>query len=98
MCIWNVAPVVSVAGTDRLAGSARVFDISGIMQYLGHDKWSSISQLIKDRLRDLQKLLKYFNETTTSASNIFLSFGVLRVIFVLYSKDLLVFVLLLLIL
>ena len=38
-----------------------VLDISDILQFLEHDKLSSISQLIKCKLRDLQKLLKYFN-------------------------------------
>ena len=35
-------------------------------QHFDHDKLSSISQLIKDKSRDLQKLLKYFNGITTS--------------------------------
>ena len=39
-------------------------------------------------------LLKYFNGTTASVSNILLLFGVLPIIFVLYSKDLLVVILL----
>ena len=78
--------VVSTEGTGGLVGTAGGLDISNIMQYLDHDKSSSISQLIKSKSRGLQKLLKYFNRTTTSASNILLSFGVLSIIFVLYSK------------
>ena len=60
-----------------------------------HFKSSSISQLINDKSRDLQKLLQYFTEITTSASNIVLLFGVLSINFVLYSKDLLVIVMVL---
>ena len=37
-----------------------------------------------------KKLLKYFNGTTTFVANILSLFGVLPIIFVLYSKDLLV--------
>ena len=61
MFIWNVAPTVSVASTavtGGLAGTAGVFDILDIMQSLDHHKSSSISQLIKCKSRDLQKLLK----------------------------------------
>ena len=54
-----------------------VLDISHITQYLNHDKSSFMSQLNKDNSRGLQKLLTYFNETTTSASNLLLLFGVL---------------------
>ena len=65
-----------------------ILDISVIT----HDKswpWqiSSISQLIKGKSRDLQKLLKYFDGATTSAFNLFPLFGVLSIIFALYLKD-----------
>ena len=73
LIIWHIAPVV-VAGLARLgelaaglAAIAGVLDNSDIMESLDHDKSSSILQLIKGKLRDHQKLLKYFNETTTSA-------------------------------
>ena len=56
-------------------------DISDIIHYFEHDKSSSISQLINSKSRDLQKLLRYFNGTTTSTSNMLLSFGVLPIIF-----------------
>ena len=46
-----------MAGTGRFAGTVGVLDISDIIQYLDHDKSSSISQLIKGKSRDLQKLL-----------------------------------------
>ena len=98
MFIWNVASVVYVAykgGKGTLAGTAGVFDVSDIIKYLDHGKSRSISQLIKDKLRDFQKLLRYFNGTTISTSNILLSSRVLQIIFVLYSKDLTVVVLLL---
>ena len=84
-----------------LAGTSRVLDISDIIQFLVHDKSSSVSQLVKGKSRNLRKLLKHANGTTKqqqSKSTILLSAGVLPVIFVLYSKDLLVVVLLLFIL
>ena len=71
--------------------------MSNITQYLDLDKTSYISQLIKGKSRD-QKLLNYFDRTTTSASNLLPLFGVLSINFVLYSKNLLVVVLLLFIL
>ena len=74
-------------------GIPGVIDISDLIHSFDHDKSSSISQLINSKSRDLQKLLKYLNGT--SASSILLLFGVLPIIFVLYSKDLLVTVLLL---
>ena len=52
---------------------------------------NSISYIINGKSRNLQKLLKYFNGTTTSLSNILLLFGVLPISFVLYSKDYLLF-------
>ena len=54
--------------------------------------------LIKSKSRDLQKLLKYFNEATISVSNVLLSAGALPIIYVLYSKNVLVVFLLLFIL
>ena len=91
-----------MSGTVGLAfglpDNAGVIDFSDIIHSFDNDKSSSISQLINGKSRDLQKLLKYFNRATTSASNILLSSGVVPINFVLYSKDLLVFVLLLFIL
>ena len=56
--------------------------------------WSNfISQLIYGKSRNLLKLFKYFNGTTTSVSYVLLSSGILPIIFVLYSKDLLFIVL-----
>ena len=99
--IWNVAPAVSVAGAYAIGGSAAgltgaagVLDVSEVLQSFDHDK----SQLNKGKLRDLQKLLKYFNGTTTSVSNVLLLADVLPIIFVLYPKDLLVVAMLLFIL
>ena len=89
--------VVSTEGTGGLVGTAGGLDISNIMQCLDHDKSSSISQLIKSKSRGLQKLLKYFNRTTTSASNILLSYRIYY--YLSYTqKNLLVVVLLLFIL
>ena len=67
-----------------------VIDISDLIHSFDHDKLSSVSKLINGKSRNLQKLLKYFNVTTTSVCNVLLPFGVLPIIFVLYSKDLLV--------
>ena len=44
------------------------------------------------KMEKSQKLIKYFNGTTTSVSNVLLSSGILSIIFVLCSKDLLVIV------
>ena len=91
--IWNVAlaaHVASLVGLGRSTATAAVIDILDIMQCLDHDKSSSISQLIISKPRDLQKLLKYFNGTTTSVYNVSLSACVLSIIFVLYTKYLLV--------
>ena len=46
-----------------------------------------ISQLIKDILRVLQKLLKYFNVTAISTSFVLLVWGVFTVIFILDLND-----------
>ena len=39
-------------------------------QSFAHDKSSSTSQLIKGKLSDLQKLLRYLNEIVTSMFNV----------------------------
>ena len=81
--------VVSVGLAPPTSGA---LDMSDITHYFDHVKSSSISQIIKSKTRDLQKLLKCFNGTTTSAFNLLLLFDMLRIIFVLYSKALLVVV------
>ena len=81
-----------------MAGTTAALEISDIRQFLVHLNSSSITQLIKGKSSDLQKLLKYFDGTTTSASNLLLSGGVLPVSFALYSKDLRIVALLLFIL
>ena len=72
LLFWNVALVVVfvICWVVGLATVLDIIDISSITQYLDHDKSSLISQLIKDKSRDLKKLLKCFNGTTTSASNL----------------------------
>ena len=70
-----------------------VIDISDIIHSFDHNKSIFISKLINGKSRNLQKLLKYLNGTTTSAFNALLSFGMLPSDFFLYSKDLLVIVL-----
>ena len=74
--IWSVAPVVCLASIAWTVGLAfglpailGVIGISDIIHYFYHDKSISISLLIKDKSRDIQILLKYFNGTLTSASN-----------------------------
>ena len=89
--IWNVTRVSAIAGSVRageLTATATVLDISDIVQYVVHLKSSSMSQLIKGKSKLFQKLLKYFNGTTISVSNVLLSAGVLPIIFVFYLKDL----------
>ena len=76
----------------------RSFDISDNMQSSKHDKSSSILQLLKNKSKDLQKLITYFNRTINSATNVFQLAGVLRDTFALCLKDFLVVVLLLFIL
>ena len=73
-----------------LAGTSEVLYISDIMLSFNHDKSISISDLVNGELRCLQKVLKYFNGTSSSAFNVLLSFGMLPINFVLYSKDILV--------
>ena len=70
--IWNVASVVDVAGSAGVGGLAAglaviagFLNISDTMESFDHNKSSSISKLIKSKLRDLQKLLKYFNGKST---------------------------------
>ena len=49
---------------------------------------NQVLQLINDKSRNLQKLLKYFHGITTSVSNVSILFGMLSINFVLYSKSL----------
>ena len=46
-----------------------VLDTLDITQYLDHDEPSSISQLIKCKSIDLQKLIKYFNPIQDGAGS-----------------------------
>ena len=78
-----------------LPAIADFIDLSNNTQDFDHVRSSSMLQLINGKSRNLQKLLKYFNGKTTSASDILSLFGVLPISFVLYLKDLLVIVLLL---
>ena len=84
--IWNIAPVVNVSSTGLALSTSGVLDISDITRFFDHVKSSSISQLIKDKLRNLQTVPKCFNGTTTSAFNQLLLFDVLPINLVLYSK------------
>ena len=93
--IWKVTLVVSgcricsVGGIEvGLVATPEGFDISEIIYLFDHDKSSPISQLSKCKPRNLQKLLKYFNVTTSSVPNLVLLADVFLIIFVLYLKDL----------
>ena len=77
LLIWNVSSEVNVGRIRglgelafRLAGILGVLYICVIIDFLDQEKSSSISQLIKGKSSDLQNLLKYFNEATTSVSNV----------------------------
>ena len=77
MFIWNVAPVVCIAATAGTVGlvfefpaNAGLIDILDIIHPFDHDNSSSVLQLIVGKLRNLQKLLKYFNGTTTSTATL----------------------------
>ena len=94
---WNVAPVIDGAATGLSSPTSAVLD-SEVTQLFDHYKSSSISPLVKGKSRDLQKLLIYFNGTTTSVSNLYAISGIFLVVFVFYSKELLAIVLLLFIL
>ena len=71
--IWNDALVVDIAASakaNRLAfglpANEAVLYTSDDMKVLVQDKSTSISQLTKGKLKDFQKLIKYFNGTTSS--------------------------------
>ena len=64
-------PLVEIKDFNASA-TAAVSNITDVIQLFDHDKSSSISQLIKGKQRNLQKLLKYLNGTTTFASNVLL--------------------------
>ena len=77
LLIWNVSSEVNVGRIRglgelafRLAGILGVLYICVIIDFLDQENSSSISQLIKGKSSDLQKLLKYFNEATTSVPNV----------------------------
>ena len=73
MFIWNAAPVVA-AYTSYTTGATfesvalNALGTSDITQYFDHA--GSVSQLIKGKSRDYQKLFKHYNGTTTSAFNL----------------------------
>ena len=82
--IWNIAPDEGTNGGLRIA----LTNISAKTQFFEHVKINSISQLINDISKLLQKLLKYFKGITTSASvNESLFGGVFAIILVFYLKD-----------
>ena len=80
--------------TTELAAIAGVLGISDIMQSFHGQKSSSVLQLIKGKLIDLRKLLKYFNGAATSVPSVLSLTGVLLLCLVFHSKELLVAVLL----
>ena len=62
--VESFAPVVSVATTRLSRLTSRLNYISDIRHYFGHDKPSSISQLINGKSRNLLNFIKCFNGTT----------------------------------
>ena len=65
--LWNVTPLVSVAGVypidglaTGLAATVGVLDYSDIIRLFIHDKSNSIPLLIKGKSRNLQQSFKYF--------------------------------------
>ena len=83
--IWNNALVIDAAATRLSPDIAAVSDIPYIIQFIDYLKSSSVSQTIKGKSIDLQKLFKYYNGTTTSVPNVLLlSYVVLPIIFALY--------------
>ena len=70
-----------------LASFLGLFSIPSDKISLDHDKSCSISQLIKGKLRDLQKLLKYFNGAKTSLSNALLLIGTHPILFFFYTQN-----------
>ena len=54
---WIVAGIVNVASTGLYPPISGVLDIWDIKQFLNHEKSSSISQWIRRKLGDLQKLV-----------------------------------------
>ena len=89
---WNVGTLA--ASTGLTPATSGIFNNLEVTQFIEHVKSRSISHWLKEKSRNPQKLLKYFNGTT-SAYNVLSSAGVLSIIFALYSKDLLVIVFLL---
>ena len=92
LLIWNVALVVYIAAlgwkgglAPRLATIIDVIDISDIIHSFDHHKTSSISQLINDKSRDFQKLLKYLKATTASTSKVLLSARVFPLFFLIFK-------------
>lgn len=79
--IWNNVIVVDVAGACTIIGTVAVLAtissvlISDIIKLFDHDRWCLISQLIKGKSIDFQKLLKYINETITSVYNVLILIG-----------------------
>ena len=71
----------SASGSLGILG---IINISDITHSFDHAKL--ISHLIYGKSRDLPKLLKYFNGTTTSASSIFLLFGMLSLLILSYIQ------------
>ena len=91
--IWNNVLAVDAAGAFAMSAAAvglasisGMLNTSDILQFFDHHNLSFSSQLINSKSRDLQTLLRYFNKTTTYASNVLLLIVVFPIIFVLHSK------------
>ena len=66
---------------------ASVFNILDTTQCFNHDKLNYISQFIKRKSRDLQKLPKYFDGIRFSVCNVLSSAGEFPIIFIWQLKD-----------
>ena len=89
--ILNVAFVelstAATAGFPPWAGTASLVALLVNTHFSDYDKIRFISQLINGMSSVLQKLLKYFNGTTISASFVVLTPSNFPVMLVLQSKD-----------
>ena len=98
MCIATFSWTSGLA--SGLADITGLTDISDIIHSFDYDKSSSVSPLINGKSRNLQKLLNILIEQQLLCLMYYyhfvfflLSFGVLAIVFIFYSKDLLVIVL-----
>ena len=76
-CCFSVIKNIAVLLSSSNFSTKLIWEIIRSSDY---EKLSSNPQLIKGKLQDLQKVLKYLNGTTKSLSHVSLSAGVSRII------------------